>query len=146
VLPVGGGGLASGVIMGLRESGDHTPVWVAEPEMANDFAESLRAGRIVSHDVEKQTIADGARTRSVGRRNWAILQLGVAGAIEVPEDAIAEGVRVLSYLANVKAEPTGALGIGALLAQPDRFRGARVCCVVSGGNADPALYASLISE
>lgn len=146
VLPIGGGGLASGVITGLRESGDHTRVWAAEPEMANDFAQSLLAGRIVSHGVEAQTIADGARTRSVGGRNWAILQHGVAGAIEVPEDAIREGVRLLSVLANVKSEPTGALAVGALLADPNRFRGARVCCVVSGGNADPAFYALLVSE
>jgi threonine dehydratase len=47
-------------------------------------------------------------------------------------------------LANLKAEPTGALALGAVLAEPGRFKGKRVCCVISGGNADPALYARLI--
>ena len=60
------------------------------------------------------------------------------------EDQIKEAVRLLFALANLKAEPTGALALGAVLSQPDRFKGKRVCCVISGGNADPALYAKLI--
>jgi threonine dehydratase len=52
----------------------------------------------------------------------------------------------LFALANLKAEPTGALSLGAVIADPDRFRGKRVCCVVSGGNADPGIYASLIKD
>jgi threonine dehydratase len=66
--------------------------------------------------------------------------------IEVSEDQIKEGVRLLFALANLKAEPTGALSLGAVLADPDRFRGKRVCCVVSGGNADPELYAKLVEH
>jgi threonine dehydratase len=64
--------------------------------------------------------------------------------IEVTEDQIKEGVRLLFSLANLKAEPTGALSLGAVLADSKRFKGRRVCCVISGGNADPALYAQLI--
>jgi threonine dehydratase len=143
--PVGGGGLASGVITGLRRSGAETPVWGAEPEMGNDFVQSLRDGKVFAWDAEPQTVADGARTRSVGKHNWAILQHGAAGALDVPEAEILEGVRVLFGLANVKAEPTGALTVGALLAHPDRFRGKRICCIVSGGNADPNGYARIIT-
>jgi threonine dehydratase len=62
----------------------------------------------------------------------------------VSEEQIMEGVRLLFSLANLKAEPTGALAVAALLAEPRRFKGKRVCCVISGGNADPALYARLI--
>jgi threonine dehydratase len=145
LVPVGGGGLASGVITGLRRSGADTPVWGAEPEMGNDFVRSLREGKVFTWDAEPQTVADGARTRSVGKHNWAVLQDGAAGALDVPEAQILEGVRVLFGLANVKAEPTGALTVGALLAHPDRFRDQRVCCIVSGGNADPASYARIIS-
>ena len=57
---------------------------------------------------------------------------------------MAFGRTSLFALANLKAEPTGALSLGAVLAEPDRFRGKRVCCVISGGNADPALYAELV--
>jgi threonine dehydratase len=142
--PIGGGGLCAGIVTGLRAAGDATPVWAVEPAMANDFVRSLAAGRVVVNDQEPQTIADGARTRSVGVHDWAILRNSLAGAIEVSEEQIREAVRLCFSLANVKAEPTGAVSLAALLAQPERFRGKRVCCVVSGGNVDPAVYTSIV--
>jgi threonine dehydratase len=145
VAPVGGGGLTSGIVQGLREAGDPTPVIGAEPLLANDAAQSMREGRIVASDREMQTIADGARTLSLGKHNWAIIKDGVETIVEVSEDQIRDSVRLLFALANLKAEPTGALTTGALLAAPTRFRDHRVCCVVSGGNVDPALYRDLLS-
>lgn len=91
-------------------------------------------------------MADGARMTQVGNNNWRILQNGVAGVIEVAEDSIAEGVRLLFNLANLKTEPTGALSLGAVLTEPDRFKGKRTCLIISGANADPALFAKLIAS
>ena len=82
----------------------------------------------------------------LGDNNWAILSHGLAGVIEVTEEQIKEGVRLLFSLANLKAEPTGALSLGAILAQPDRFKGKRVCCIVSGGNVDADIYARLVTS
>jgi threonine dehydratase len=143
--PVGGGGLCSGILTGMRTAGVQTPLYGAEPLLANDAARSLRSGWIVRNEREPQTIADGARTVSLGVHNWAVLQHGIAAIMEVPEEAIRQAVRVLYQLANVKAEPTGALAVGALLVAPERFRGTSVCCVVSGGNVDAHTYASLIA-
>lgn len=148
VAPMGGGGLTSGLISGLRNSSrSRKPVQVfgAEPALANDAALSLKAGHIVRNETEPQTIADGARTLSLGEHNWLILRDGIAGIVEVPEDKIAETVRLLFELANLKAEPTGALGVAALLADPDKFRGLAVCCVVSGGNVDPTVYRKILA-
>jgi threonine dehydratase len=97
------------------------------------------------NDVEPQTIADGTRTLSLGQHNWAILKDGIETIVEVPEDAIREGVRVLFSLANLKSEPTGALGVGAMLTAPEVFRGRRVACVITGGNVDPAVYTSIVT-
>jgi threonine dehydratase len=144
IAPIGGGGLTSGLVKAVERSGQKTKVLAAEPTLANDAAESFRAGHLVSQPDESATIADGARVLRLGDRNWEILSHGLAGVIEVSEEQIMEGVRLLFALANLKAEPTGALAIGAVLAEPQRFKGKRVCCVVSGGNADPALYAKLI--
>ena len=144
VAPIGGGGLTSGLVKAVNESGSSTQVLAAEPALANDAALSFRAGHIVAASEESATIADGARVLRLGERNWEILKDGLAGVIEVSEDQIREGVRLLFGLANVKAEPTGALALGAVLADPTRFKGKRVCCVVSGGNADPASYADLV--
>ncbi len=146
IAPIGGGGLTSGLVKAVERSGKKTKVFAAEPLLSNDAAESFRAGHIVSLPDESTTIADGARVLRLGDRNWEILSHGLAGVIEVTEEQIMEGVRLLFGLANLKAEPTGALAIGAVLAQPDRFRGKRVCCIISGGNADPAFYARLIES
>jgi threonine dehydratase len=62
----------------------------------------------------------------------------------VTEDQIAEATRLLFTLANLKAEPTAALPIAALLAQPEIFRGKTVCCVISGGNVDADLFSKLL--
>jgi threonine dehydratase len=94
---------------------------------------------------EPQTIADGARTVSVGQHNWAVLKKGLSTIVEVPEEDIREGVRILFALANLKAEPTGALPIGALSTAPDLFFSQRVCCVISGGNVDPEVYGAILS-
>ena len=146
IAPVGGGGLTSGLIQGLREAASPARVVGAEPLMANDAARSLRAGHIIANEAEAQTIADGARTVSVGQHNWAILENGLAHIVEVPEENIRDGVRSLFGLANLKAEPTGALAIGALITEPERFRDKRVCCVISGGNVDGEVYRRMLAE
>jgi threonine dehydratase len=146
VAPIGGGGLSSGLIEGVRQSGREHRIRViaAEPLLANDAARSRRAGYIIKNEVEPMTIADGARTVSLGDNNWRILKDGIADIIEVPEDAIKESVRVLFRLANLKSEPTGALSLAAVMTRPETFRRAKVCCVVSGGNVDPAVYREII--
>ncbi len=145
IAPVGGGGLASGLITGIRASGASTRVFGAEPLIANDAARSLRAGRIIVNEKEPQSIADGARTPSLGQHNWAILREGIAGIVEVPEERITEAVRLLFSLANLKVEPTGALGLAALLTEPEKFRDLSVCCVVSGGNVDTEVYRRILA-
>jgi threonine dehydratase len=145
IAPVGGGGLTSGLITGLRARGRPIPVFGAEPVLANDAARSLRAGRIISNEVEPQTIADGVRTVSVGQHNWAVLREGLAGIIEVSEEHIREAVRLLFTLANLKAEPTGALAVAAVLAAPAQFRDRAVGCVVSGGNVDAEVFREILA-
>jgi len=146
VTAVGGGGLTSGLVQAARRSSRPMAIVGAEPLVANDAAQSLRAGHLIAHEVEAQTIADGTRTLSLGKRNWEILQGGLETIIEVPEDAIREGVRLLFSLANLKSEPTGALGVAAVLTSPETFRDRRVCCVVTGGNVDPGVYTSILTE
>src|SRR4051812_35566199 len=118
VAPIGGGGLTSGLVKAVEASGKKTKVLAAEPLLSNDAAESFRAGHIVALPDESTTIADGARVLRLGDRNWEILSQGLAGVVEVSENQIEDGVRLLFRLANLKVEPTGALALGALLAQP----------------------------
>jgi threonine dehydratase len=145
VVPVGGGGLIGGIAQSVARANAAIKVFGAEPALGNDAARSLREGRLIVNEHEPETIADGARTVSLGQHNWRIIREHVAGIIEVSEEQIREGVRLLYGLANLKVEPTGALALGALLAAPDQFRGEKVCCVVSGGNVDPAVYRECIA-
>lgn len=146
ISPVGGGGLASGIIQGLSRNGNKTQVWGAEPLLGNDAARSLRAGKIVPNETEPMTLADGARTLSLGAENWKILQKGLGGIVEVSEEKIIQAVRLLFSGANMKAEPTGALSLGAVLEQPDTFAGRKIACVVSGGNVDTEIYLQILKS
>lgn len=145
IVPVGGGGLSSGLIQSFARNGVETEVIGAEPLMANDAARSLRAGRLIANESEPQTIADGTRTLSLGDLNWAILKGRVKDILEVPEDRIAEALGLYFNLVNLKCEPTGALSLAALLQHRERFEGKKVCLIVSGGNVDPEVYARLIT-
>jgi threonine dehydratase len=146
ICPIGGGGLISGLIVARDLLAPNVEIIGAEPLLGNDAARSLREGRLVSLDGEPQTIADGARTLRVGDLNWEIIRRGLRRIVEVPEDKIAEGVSVLYAYANLKAEPTGALAIGAVLTMPDLFEGKRICCVVSGGNVDANTYIEVLRK
>ena len=145
VVPIGGGGLISGIITGLRRNGSQMKVIGAEPLLGNDAARSFRAGHIVPNEFEPKTIADGARTISLGELNWPIIKEGVAEIIEVSDENITEAVRSYFALANLKCEPTGALSLGAVLEDVDRFAGKKVCLVVSGGNVDETVYKAILN-
>ena len=145
ISPVGGGGLISGITLGLQRNSKQIQIFGAEPLLGNDAARSLKAGHIIANETEPLTIADGARTISLGNLNFPIIQQGVEDIIEVRDEKIIEAVRLYFNLANLKCEPTGALPLGAILEHPGRFAEKRVCLVVSGGNVDPAVYINLLS-
>ncbi|WP_201376343.1 threonine ammonia-lyase [Ktedonobacter robiniae] len=145
LVPVGGGGLSSGLVIARDYLQKETEILGAEPFLGNDAARSLRQGTLISNTDEPTTVADGARTLSLGQLNWEILRQGMSDILEIPDTAILVGLRHSFRYLNLKVEPTGALSLGALLSEPGRFEGKRVCCVVSGGNVDPQLYAQYLT-
>jgi threonine dehydratase len=146
IAPVGGGGLSSGIVSGLCRQGNKAQVFGAEPLLGNDAARSLREGKIIPNEFEPMSIADGARTISLGNRNWEILQKGLSGIIEVSEENIIAAVHLLFSRANLKSEPTGALSLGAILEKPELFAGKKIACIVSGGNVDTVVYRRILGE
>ncbi len=85
---MGGGGLIAGISQSFARANHATKIFGAEPALGNDAARSLREGRLIENEHEPQTIADGARTVSLGRHNWAIIRENVAGIVEVSEEQI----------------------------------------------------------
>lgn len=144
ISPVGGGGLISGISRGLSRNASQAKLIGAEPLLANDAFRSLQAGKIVLNEQEPQTIADGARTISLGSQNWEIIRSGVAEIVEVSEEKIVEAARLYFSLANLKVEPTGALSLGAILENSINLTGKKICVVVSGGNVDAEIYRQII--
>ena len=144
ISPVGGGGLISGIVTGLKRHMQPTVVLGSEPAQANDAARSLKAGELIPNEKEPMTIADGARTISLGNLNWPIIKENVPEIIEVSDERIIEAVRLYFGLVNLKCEPTGAISLGAVLENTSKFEGRRICLIVSGGNVDPAVYRDLI--
>lgn len=144
IAPVGGGGLLSGLVTAFCRGGARTQIYGAEPLLGNDAARSLKGGELVKNESEPLTIADGARTLSLGELNWPIIRDGVREIFEIPEGSIAEAVRLYFNLANLKCEPTGALSLAALIQNNDRFKDERVCVVVSGGNVDAEVYREIL--
>lgn len=146
VVPVGGGGLSSGIAVARDHLGLATMIIGAEPLPGNDAARSLHSHQLIRNEHEPATIADGARTISLGRLNWEVLSQGIADILEVPDEVTLDALRRYFRFANLKVEPTGALSLAAIIAHPERFAGKRVCCIVSGGNVDPAVYAKALLE
>ncbi len=144
IVPVGGGGISSGVVVARDHLRATTQIIGAEPLLGNDAARSLRSGQLIPNEQEPMTVADGARTISLGKINWEILRHGLTGIIEVPDPLTIQAVQHYFRSANLKVEPTGALSLGAMLTAPERFYGKHVCCIVSGGNVDAAAYAEMI--
>jgi threo-3-hydroxy-L-aspartate ammonia-lyase len=152
LVPVGGGGLLSGVAVAMRALVPDARVIGVEPELAADARESLAAGRIVAWPAEKvsRTIADGTRTQALGQRTFAHLSALVDAIVTVSEAEIAAAVRLAAEESRIVVEPSGALSIAALAFRAaelglDRLDGP-VVAVVSGGNVDPARYLDYLAS
>jgi len=149
LVPVGGGGLSSGIASAVKLSGSHARVFGVEPALANDAQQSLRAGRIVRIDAAQAsaTIADGLRTQSIGERNFEHLTRYLDGIIAVSEDEIRAAMRQIITGARLMAEPSGAVATAAWLFHRNELPASRKSvAVLSGGNADPKQVAKLLEE
>jgi threonine dehydratase len=129
-VPVGGGGLISGIAIALKESKSGIRVIGVEPELANDAQVSLRAGRIVAHEGTV-TIADGLRTTQPGDLTFPLMQRYLDDLVTVSEAEIQGACRYLLTQWKQAVEPSGAVSVAAALRSPIGS-----LAVVSGGNID----------
>ncbi|MEO1104319.1 MAG: threonine ammonia-lyase IlvA [Pseudomonadota bacterium] len=137
VLPVGGGGLAAGVVQIFKALAPDTEIVFVEPAGAPSFHTSLVAGRRVKLD-HIDTFVDGAAVAEIGEYTYGVLSdRHPAQVILVPEDRLCETIVEMLNIEGIVLEPAGALEIDALRSlPPERLRGRRVVCITSGGNFD----------
>src|SRR5205823_4744283 len=136
-ISLGGGGLLSGTALAATSVKPGVNVYGVEPRAGNDGEQSFRSGRIVTIEPPK-TIADGARTLAIGERNFAIIRERVRDVVSVDDEVLLDATKYAMYRTKLVIEPTGALGVAALLSGLLRVPG-RVAVVVSGGNLDFSL-------
>jgi threonine dehydratase len=146
LVPVGGGGLISGVATAVKSLKPEAKVIGVEPEVAGDAQASLRAGHIVKFPVEKvlSTAADGLRATYIGTLTFEHIRRYVDDIVTVSEDEIMEAVRILARNPKTTAEPSGAVAPAAWLFHRDSLPASKATvAVISGGNIDPELLQQL---
>jgi threonine dehydratase len=149
IVPVGGGGMISGVAAAIKLSQASVKVIGAEPALAADAQASLRTGKIVSLPAEQvgQTEADGLRTQSIGEINFAHIRRFVDDIVTVSEDEIREAMRRLATNPKTVAEPSGAVALAGFLFHKHELPRTKMnVVVISGGNIEPQVLAELKSQ
>jgi len=134
LVPVGGGGLASGIAVGFHHFSPQTKVIGVEPKNADDAYRSLKEGKIIPQ-TNPDTIADGLRT-SLGDVTFPILKEHLHEIITVSEEEIISAMRLIWERLKIVAEPSGAVAFAAILQKNPKFISKKIGIIVSGGNVD----------
>jgi threonine dehydratase len=145
LIALGGGAMASGVGHVMRSLADRVEVIGIQPAGAPAMALSWRRGAVVQTD-RMDTIADGVAGRFPIPEVLDDLLVVLDDVVLVSEDSIKAGMRALCEHAGLVVEPSGALGIAAILEDPERFAGRRVATILCGSNVDPADFARWVLE
>jgi threo-3-hydroxy-L-aspartate ammonia-lyase len=140
VVPVGGGGLIAGSATIAKDLGVRRVVGV-EPQAGDDWRRSLAAGRVVAIDVPR-TIADGLQTHAPGALTWEVGSRLVDEVVTVTDDQIVEAMRFAFERLKLVIEPSGAVGIAAVL--QGLVEAPSIGIVVSGGNVGADRFAELV--
>ncbi len=142
--PCGGGGLLSGTAVAVKQLCPTCKIVGIEPKLADDATKSFRTRKL--HTVHNPlTIADGARTPSLGKLTFPLILEFVDDMQTVTENAITEAVRFLFYRMKLVVEPSGALGVAALLSGAVKASG-RIGVIISGGNIDRDTMTQILNQ
>ncbi len=134
-VPIGGGGLISGLGSYVKQMSPETKIIGVEPEGAPAMERSLKAGEVVKlQEIDK--FVDGAAVQKVGKYTFSICQKVVDDMVLVPEGKICTKILELYNFDAIVVEPAGALSIGALEFYADKIKGKNVVCILSGSNND----------
>jgi threonine dehydratase len=144
VVPLGGGGLLSGVATAVKTLRPDARVVGVEPEASPDFRRSLAAGRRERHEIAR-SICDGQLLPEPGERTFAVVSALVDEVVTVADADVVATMRFLFERMKVVVEPSGASALAALMAGQVALDGRRAGVVLSGGNVDAGRFAGLMS-
>ncbi|WP_164101281.1 threonine ammonia-lyase [Candidatus Laterigemmans baculatus] len=144
--PISGGGLMAGQAIAIHDGFPEARIIGVEPSEADDFCQSLAAGerRRIEHP---RSICDGLLSYDVGEHNWPILRQLVSEAVAIPDAETQQAMRWIYDRHGLRTEPSGAIGIAALLSGQVELAGdGDVVAVISGRNADDDAFRRWIGE
>jgi threo-3-hydroxy-L-aspartate ammonia-lyase len=144
LVPLGGGGLLSGVATAVKALHPRARVIGVEPEASPDTQRSLRAGRRERVEIER-SICDGQLLPEPGERTFAVVSALVDDIVTVADAEVVETMRFVFERMKVVVEPSGASALAALMAGRVALDGGRAGVVLSGGNVDAERFASLVA-
>lgn len=144
-VPLGGGGLLSGSLLAAQALSPDCQVYGVEPEGANDAQQSLTTGEIVEIDYP-ESIADGALTPALAPMTFALIQKYAAGVLTVEDHHLVAALQFFAERMKMVVEPTGCLGMAAVMQQLIPVKGRRVGVLISGGNVDLAEYGHYLAS
>jgi threo-3-hydroxy-L-aspartate ammonia-lyase len=144
---VGGGGLISGCALAANALAPGCKVIGVEPELGDDAARSFHSKTLQSAPRANETIADGARTKSLGSITFPLVLKYCHDFVTVSDDALMRTMRLLFERMKIVVEPTGALAAAALLERKIQVtKNATVGIVISGGNTEPEFFARVLLD
>lgn len=141
----GGGGLSSGMALALEAEAPGLRVRPVEPETSDDVRRSLDAGHRIANESLSRSICDAIVTPSPGELTFPILRRLAGPGLVVSDEEALRAMAAAFLRLKVVAEPGGAVGLAAALFRGDEVEGDVVICTVSGGNADPAMFARALA-
>jgi threonine dehydratase len=134
IAPIGGGGMISGTCLTMSAIGSGIDVYAAEPKNADDAFRSFKAGHIIADDAP-ETVADGLKV-PLKDLTWHFVSRQVRDVFTATEEQIIEAMKMTWKRMKIVMEPSCAVPLATILANPEVFRGRRVGVVITGGNVD----------
>ena len=141
----GGGGLTAGCVLAFEALLPQAEMYAVEPEGWDDTKRSLEAGRRIANDVPGSGLCDALLSKQPGAMTFAINHRHLAGGVVVTEAEVFRAMRFAFEHLKIVAEPGGAVALAAVLAGKVTARGGVIGVMVSGGNADPAVFARALA-
>ncbi|MCF8503743.1 MAG: threonine ammonia-lyase [Caulobacter sp.] len=142
-VPIGGGGLISGVATAAKAINPNIRIIGCEPAMFPSFTARMRG---LNAEAGGQTIAEGIAVREVGTKTYAVARPLIDDVLLLEEPYIERAVALYCNVEKTIAEGAGAASLAALLAYPERFRGKKCGLILCGGNIDTRLLASVLTR
>lgn len=146
IIPCSGGGLIAGCAIALKNAHPEMGILAAEPDGFDDTAKSLTAGKRVANPPATGSICDALQVPIPGELTFRINKDLLAGGLTVSDQEVRQAMHAAFTDARLVVEPGGAAGLAAAMKEKARFAGQTICIVLSGGNADPALFSEVLGN